>query len=198
MQPAAFVCCSNFRTIRRGNVAPETSTYEFPTRSGDAAVRRVVYGLVAIRTVAIYGTAGYLVMGWSLLDALFQVVITISGVGFNEVRPLDGDVRAFHTMIVIGMGMLSVAFTLGSFVQFLTESEILDYFGRHRMMKQIETLSGHTIVAGYGRVGGLVCDELAARNSRSWSSSSIADQVAESSKPAASSASPAMRPRRRS
>ena len=29
-------------------------------------------------------------------------------------------------------------------------------------MKQIETLTGHTIVAGYGRVGGLVCEELAA------------------------------------
>jgi voltage-gated potassium channel len=29
-------------------------------------------------------------------------------------------------------------------------------------MRQIETLSGHTIVAGYGRVGSLVCEELAA------------------------------------
>ena len=66
-------------------------------------------------------------------------------------------------MSVIALGMLSVAFTLGSFVQFLTESEILDYFGRHRMTKQIETLSGHTIVAGYGRLGALICDELAAR-----------------------------------
>ena len=59
--------------------------------------------------------------------------------------------------------MLSVAFTLGSFVQFLTESEILDFFGRQRMMKQIQMLSSHTIVAGYGRLGSLVCDELAAR-----------------------------------
>jgi voltage-gated potassium channel len=97
------------------------------------------------------------------LDALYQVVITISGVGFGEVQPLISTAARIHTMSVIGLGMLAVAFTLGSFVQFLTESEILGFFGRHRMMKQIETLTGHTIVAGYGRVGGLVCDELAAR-----------------------------------
>jgi len=119
--------------------------------------------LAAIQVVGFYGIAGYMAMGWSFFDALYQVVITISGVGFGEVRPLTSTVARIHTMTVIGMGMLSVAFTLGSFVQFLTESEILGYFGHHRMMKLIETLSGHTIVVGYGRVGGLVCDELAAR-----------------------------------
>ena len=127
------------------------------------AVRRVVYGLTAIQVVAAYGVAGYLSMGWSFIDALYQVVITISGVGFDEVEPMNSTGSRVFTMSVIGLGMLSVAFTLGSFVQFLTESEILDYFGRHRMTKHIQTLTGHTIVAGYGHLGGLICDELAAR-----------------------------------
>jgi len=121
----------------------------------------LVYGFAAIGLVALYGIAGYLAMGWSTLDAVYQVVITISGVGFGEVRPHTSTLARLHTMTVIGLGMLSVAFTLGSFVQFLTESEILGYFGKHRMMKRIEALSGHTIVAGYGRVGALVCDGLA-------------------------------------
>jgi voltage-gated potassium channel len=122
-----------------------------------------VYGLAAIQVVAAYGVSGYMSMGWTFIDALYQVVITISGVGFDEVEPmLSAGSRGF-TMSVIGLGMLSVAFTLGSFVQFLTESEILDYFGRHRMTKHIQTLSGHTIIAGYGHLGGLICDELAAR-----------------------------------
>jgi voltage-gated potassium channel len=110
--------------------------------------------------VAFYGVAGYLAMGWNFLDALFQVVITISGVGFGEVRPLSSTLLRIHTMTLITLGLLSVAFTLGSFVQFLTEAEFLSYFGRQRMKKQIEMLSGHIIVAGYGRVGALVCDEL--------------------------------------
>ena len=128
------------------------------------AVRRVVYGLTAIQVVGLYGVAGYMIMGWSLIDALYQVVITISGVGFGEVEPMNTTGVRVFTMTVIAMGMLSVAFTLGSFVQLLTESEFLDYFGRHRMMKNIQTFTGHTIIAGYGHLGSLLCEELAARD----------------------------------
>jgi voltage-gated potassium channel len=143
------------------NVNPESTTPELRKLWRRQGFRRILYGFVAIQLVASYGVAGYLAMGWSFLDALYQVVITISGVGFNEVRPLTSTVLRIHTMILITLGILSVAFTLGSFVQFLSEVEFLRYFGRHRMMKQIQMLNGHTIVAGYGRVGALVCDELA-------------------------------------
>jgi voltage-gated potassium channel len=101
-------------------------------------------------------------MGWDLSDAFFQVIILISGVGLGEVRPLAGPFARVHTIIVIALGISTVAYTLASFIQFLTEGELLVYFGRQRMMRQIETLAQHTIVAGYGRVGSLVCDELAA------------------------------------
>jgi voltage-gated potassium channel len=124
-------------------------------------VRRLLFGLAAILAVTCYGTVGYLAMGWSLFDAFYQVVITISGVGFNEVRPISSTLIRLHTMTVIGLGVIAVAYTLGVFVQFLTESELHHYFGHHRMMNQNEILSGHTTVAGFGRVGGLVCDELA-------------------------------------
>jgi voltage-gated potassium channel len=110
----------------------------------------------------VYGVAGYRAMGWDLSDAFFQVVIIISGVGLGEVRPLVGSFARAHTIIVITLGISTVAYTLASFIQFLAEGELLAYFGRQRKMRQIETLSQHTIVAGYGRVGALVCDELAA------------------------------------
>jgi voltage-gated potassium channel len=142
------------------------------------AVRRVAYGFAAIQVVIAYGVAGYLSMGWSFVDALYQVVITVSGVGFNEVEPMLSTGSRVFTMSVIGLGMLSVAFTLGSFVQFLTETEIIDYFGRHRMMKNIETLTGHIIVAGYGHLGGLICDELAAREKEFVLIDSSRDRVA--------------------
>lgn len=119
-------------------------------------------GLMAIHLVIVYGVVGYWAMGWSLADSFFQVIILISGVGLGEVRPLVGPFARAHTTVVIAMGISAVAFTLTSFVQSLIESELLVYFGRQRKMRQIETMSGHAIIAGYGRVGSLVCEELAA------------------------------------
>jgi voltage-gated potassium channel len=63
-------------------------------------------------------------------------------------------------MLIIATGLLSVAYTLGGFISLLTEGEFQKFLGQQRMMRQIETLSGHTIVAGFGRVGALVCEGL--------------------------------------
>jgi voltage-gated potassium channel len=122
----------------------------------------VAFGLIFLQFVIAYGVAGYRAMGWDLSDAFFQVIIIISGVGLGEVRPLDDTFARAHTITVITLGISTVAYTLASFIQFLTEGELLAYLGRQRKMRQIETLAQHTIVAGYGRVGSLACDELAA------------------------------------
>jgi voltage-gated potassium channel len=143
-------------------VALEPAKTGIPSFWRRRAVRRIVLGLTAIQVVTVYGVLGYAAIGWNIFDAFYQVVIIISGVGLGEVEPMDSTIARIHTIIVISLGISSVAFTVASLVQFLAESEILSFFGRHRMMKQIDTLSGHTIVAGYGRVGSLVCSELAA------------------------------------
>ncbi|WP_435005672.1 potassium channel family protein [Tundrisphaera lichenicola] len=124
------------------------------------SVRRIMVGFGSVGLVVLFGVLGYLSHGWSLFESLYMVVITISGVGFGEVRPLASTSLQIHTMMVIAMGMLSVAYTLAGFVQLLTEGEVRNYLGRQRMKRQIEALKGHTIIVGYGRVGTLVADEL--------------------------------------
>jgi voltage-gated potassium channel len=124
-------------------------------------VRRIAIGFAAIGFVILYGVAGYMAMGWTFMDSFYQVFITISAVGLTEVHPLVSTPLRLHTMMVIAMGLFSVAFTLGGFIALLTEGEFRKYLGHQRMMKQIDTLTGHTIVAGFGRVGALVCEGLA-------------------------------------
>lgn len=127
-----------------------------------ASILRILSGFAALAGVIVFGVLGYVFHGWSFFDALFMVVITISGVGFGEVRPMASTGLRIHTMMVIALGMVAVAYTLGGFVQFLTEGQIRNYIGRQRMRRQIESMTGHTIIAGFGRVGILVADELAA------------------------------------
>ncbi len=141
---------------------PDGASREFPTFWQRSSVRRIVLGFSAVLAVVVLGVAGYVALGWSAFDALFMVVITISGVGFGEVRPMGSTAERVHTMLVIALGLVAVAYTIAGFVQFLTEGEIRKLLGHQRMRRQIDMLSDHTIITGFGRVGGLVAEELAA------------------------------------
>ena len=61
--------------------------------------------LAAVLAVAAIGTAGYLVMGWSIDDAAYMTGITLTTVGYKEVRELDGLARAWTVLVAIaGVG----------------------------------------------------------------------------------------------
>jgi voltage-gated potassium channel len=142
-------------------MADSTSTRpEIPKFWRRSSVRRILLGFSAVFAVIGLGVLGYVALGWAPFDALFMVVITISGVGFGEVRPMGSSAERIHTMLIIALGMVAVAYTIAGFVQFLTEGEIQRLLGRQRMRRQIEMLNGHIVVAGFGRVGSLVCEEL--------------------------------------
>lgn len=125
-----------------------------------SSIRRIVTGIAAVVGVFIFGVGGYVANGWTAFDGLFMVAITISGVGFGEVNPLTTSGLRWHTMLVIAAGLVSVGYTLAGFLQFLTEGELQRLLGHSRMRRQIDLLDGHIVVAGFGRVGSLVCEEL--------------------------------------
>jgi voltage-gated potassium channel len=126
--------------------------------------RRILYALLVLVAVMGYGVAGYVALGWSPFDAFYMVVITISGVGFGEVRPMVTTAERVHTILVIAMGLVTVGFTVAGTVALLAEGEIQRILGHHRMRRQIDELKGHAIIAGFGRIGMLVAEELLAND----------------------------------
>ncbi len=141
---------------------PVASRGEPPPFWRRSAIRRIMHGIGAVLTVEAFGVLGYVLMGWGLSDAVFMVWITVSGVGFGEVRPLATLSERLHTMAIITTGIAAVTYTMAGFLQLLTEGEIQRLLGHQRVRRQIETLRDHVIVTGYGRMGSMVCDELAA------------------------------------
>ncbi|QEH37446.1 Inner membrane protein YbaL [Aquisphaera giovannonii] len=137
---------------------PAHATVSFWRRE---AGRRILLGFSMVAVVMTYGVSGYMAMGWSFMDAFYQVFITISAVGLTEVHPLDSTILRVHTMATISMGLFAVGYTVGGFISLLTEGEFQKFLGQQRIMKSIANLTGHTIVAGYGRVGAMVCEGLA-------------------------------------
>jgi voltage-gated potassium channel len=111
--------------------------------------------------VLVAGTVGYmLIEGWGVFDALYMTTITVGTVGFSEVHPLSPAGRLFTILLIIaGVGALAYAF--GQLVEFVLEGRIQDILEGRRMGRRLEELSGHTVVAGFGRVGSVVARSLA-------------------------------------
>jgi voltage-gated potassium channel len=131
-------------------------------RTTTALIRRLRWVLLALAGVVVYGVAGYMVLErWSFEDALYMTVMTMTTVGFREVRPLDTSGRMFTlTLIVLGVGIALVGVSLAAAV--IAEGELGGNSRRRRMAKRIEGLHDHFIVCAYGRVGRAAVRELQA------------------------------------
>ncbi len=124
--------------------------------------RRLAFALCLFLTVSGVGTVALMSsQGISFADAAYLVIITVFAVGFDEVVELDGQGRVVLSGIII-LGVGSFTFLTINFIEFLVEGHLLDIFGRRRMQRTLDDLSGHLIVCGFGRVGRQVTDDLLA------------------------------------
>lgn len=115
-------------------------------------VRRLRIALLALLLVMVAGTVGYVILDFSLLDALYQTVTTVATVGFREVQPLDATGMVF-TMVLILVGVGIALYTFGVALEALIEGHLRTHVERRRMDRHIDRMSGHVIICGSGRVG---------------------------------------------
>ena len=118
----------------------------------DDPLRRLRFGLVALALVTLVGTAGYVALGFPLLDAIYQTITTVATVGFREVHPLTAAGKAF-TMVLIVFGVGTALYTFSVLLESLVEGEFGDAMERRRMQKEIGRMRDHVIICGWGRVG---------------------------------------------
>lgn len=124
-------------------------------------VRRVQIALACLALVIVGGSVGYMLLGFSLLEAVFQTVTTVSTVGFREVRPLTPAGEIF-TIIVILVGVGTALYAFGTVLEALLEGHVRAHLERRRMDRTIGRMSGHVIICGWGRVGQASAQYLAA------------------------------------
>ena len=123
------------------------------------ATRRIESALLALGIITVVGVLGYIMFeGWSLADAVYMTVITLTTVGYREVRPLDTTGQLW-TMALLITGVGTLFYAAVSSVELVVEGTIRGYFGRRRMEAAIRKLNGHYILCGYGRVGRQVAAE---------------------------------------
>jgi len=126
----------------------------------ELSISKVVRGIVLLLSVMLAGTLWLVfVEDYTFLDGLYMVVITVSTVGYKEVRELDGSGKVFVILLIIS-GLLMMTYTLGAVGRVIIEGSIKRFVGRQRMLRDIENMKGHYLVCGHGRMGQILCEEL--------------------------------------
>ncbi len=122
---------------------------------------RLRISLFLLVCIILFGTFGYsMIEEMPLFDSFYMTLITISTVGFSEITPLTQSSRIITVVIIIS-GISLLTYTLGQIAQVFIEGELRKLLGRRKLEKQIADLKNHYIVCGYGRIGAVVCKELA-------------------------------------
>ncbi|MCP3925417.1 MAG: potassium channel protein [Desulfobacterales bacterium] len=108
----------------------------------------------------IIGTSGYMIIeGWNLIDAIYMTVITLTTVGYGEVKIVSTTGRIF-TIFLIVVGCGQILYVAGVVVQYFIDGRIKDLMGRRKLDNKISKLKNHIIVCGYGRIGRVISESL--------------------------------------
>jgi voltage-gated potassium channel len=106
------------------------------------------------------GTLGFvLIEHYSVFDAFYMTLTTVTTVGYGEIHPLSHAGRVFNTILIL-FGVIAVLLAVGGMTQTIVELELNQFFGKRRVKGMISKLEGHVIVCGFGRVGRGAADEL--------------------------------------
>ena len=118
----------------------------FPSRNL-ASVTLFMLAVVAVTT------GGYMEAGWNFQDSLYMVTLTVFTVGYGEVHPIDTAYLHALTMMTMLLGCSGMIFFTGALVQLLTLSPLQQILGVRRVHTEVDKLTNHVIVCGYGRIG---------------------------------------------
>jgi voltage-gated potassium channel len=122
-------------------------------------LKRLRVGLVVLAVVFLVAAAGFWLAGWSVLDSVYMVVVTMSTVGYRPVGTMTPLLKVFD-MAVIVVGGITAVYIVGGLLQMMAEGEIHRALGLRRVTREIKRLREHVILCGFGRVGEILAQEL--------------------------------------
>lgn len=123
-------------------------------------LKRFIIGVVLILSSIVIGVVGYSILeGFSLFDAFYMTIITISTVGFSEIHELSTEGRIFTSFYII-FNLSIFAYGISMLTTYVFEGKLQQLFRNYMTDRELAKLKNHAIVCGYGRNGSQACVEL--------------------------------------
>lgn len=123
-------------------------------------LRTFLFSLAALFLSLFIGVIGFMIIeGMSLVDSFYMTVITISTVGFGEVKELSVAGKIFVSFLIItNIGVFTYA--ISNIIRFFVQGNAARIFSDLLLGRKIDKMENHIIVCGYGRYGSKVIDRL--------------------------------------
>lgn len=121
--------------------------------------RQAFVTVTLLLSIIIIGTIGYVLLGFTPSEAVYQTIITMATVGFEEVHQLDNTGMWFTTfLVIISIGVFLYAVT--SLTRYIVEGVFMNSYKDNKVKRKIERVSNHVVICGYGRNGKQAAFEL--------------------------------------
>jgi voltage-gated potassium channel len=119
-------------------------------------MKKIIVGIFILIIILIYGTSGYMFLeDMSLTDAVYMTVISITTVGFSEVRPLSPAGKYFTVVLIFG-GVGFFLYMVSLITEAMLAGGLHTFLGRKNMEKKLNVMRDHYIVCGFGRIGKVI------------------------------------------
>ena len=125
---------------------------------------KIILSISLVASILLFGILGYrFISGYSWLEAIYMTIITVTTVGFSEVRPLGPEAKIF-TIILIISSVFIFAFAISVITEYILSRNSIQLLKLRKVKNTIESLNNHVIVCGYGRNGMQAASRLNAYN----------------------------------
>lgn len=116
-------------------------------------LRKIYKGLLLFAVVLLIGTVGFAVgFNYSVLDAVYMTIITVTTVGFGEVHQLDASGKLF-TIFLLLISIVAYGYLVTVVSEFFSNNMLMQAYRTKKKIKKVSKMEGHTIICGFGRNG---------------------------------------------
>ena len=124
----------------------------------------LLFWFLLILVIDIAGVCGFMFFEQlNFLDALYMTVITITTIGYGEVRPLTTEGRLFTISFIIA-SFAAFSYALASLTQYIVSGELRLFIKNKKLMQSLNKMNNHIIICGLGRNGQQAANTLKAHN----------------------------------
>ncbi len=114
---------------------------------------KIYTALLLLLLVLCIGVLGFrFISNYTWIDAVYMTVITITTVGFEEVNPLDDTAKVFTVFLILS-SVVIVGYAISIITEYILSKNNLEDIKQRKMQKQIESMSNHIVICGFGRNG---------------------------------------------